>query len=264
MTAKDAPKTVERHTKSEGRMGFSVFLALLVHGILLFGIGVSQFEPSVQPAYITLELGLSGDSSTQQTAVTAPLTENLDSPAEAAKSLGKEKVSPETTVTKPTETTQRFKELNQTTTQQSERTFNSRDAVEAFAKFQASIDSQRPTSQGLSRTRELNSLSKFTAPETAYLNTWRRKCERIGRNNYPPGILEGELTMLVSILRDGSLASVKILRSSGQPKLDEAALATVRQAAPFQPFTVEMRKSYDRLEFTRTWQFSKQGTGVDY
>jgi len=144
-------------------MGFSVFLALLVHGILLFGIGVSRFEPNVQPAHITLELGLSGDSSTQQTAVTAPLSENLDSPAEAAKSLGKEKVSPETTVTKPTETTQRFKELSQTTTQQSEQTFNSRDAVEAFAKFQASIDSQRPTSQGLSRTRELNSFSKFTA-----------------------------------------------------------------------------------------------------
>jgi hypothetical protein len=25
-----------------------------------------------------------------------------------------------------------------------------------------------------------------------------------------------------------------------------------------------MRKSYDRLDFTRTWQFSKQGTGIDF
>ena len=137
-------------------------------------------------------------------------------------------------------------------------------AREPFAQFQANFDSQPQTTQGLSRTRELNSFSHFTAPETAYLNTWRRKCERIGRNNYPAGLLEGELTMLVSILRDGSLANVKILRSSGQPKLDAAALATVRQAAPFQPFTVEMRKNYDRLDFTRTWQFSKQGSSLDF
>lgn len=264
ITAKGAPAEVDRQANGEGRMGFSVFLALLVHGILLFGIGISQLEPKAQPSYITLELGLSGDSSTLQTAVTTPLNNKLDNSAETAKSLSKEKVSLETSVTKPTETSERFQELSETNSQQSDRTFNARDAVEAFAKFQASADSQRPTSQGLSRTRELSSFSKFTAPETAYLNTWRRKCERIGRNNYPPGILDGELTMLVSILRDGSLASVKILRSSGQPKLDEAALTTVRQAAPFQPFTVEMRKSYDRLDFTRTWQFSKQGTGIDF
>mgnify|MGYP001220891398 FL=1 len=245
-------------------MGFSVFLALLVHGILILGIGFSQLKPKAEPSYIRLELGLSGDSSTLHSARTKPLKDSLDRSTETERSLRKENVSPATTGKNLAETTQRFKELSESATQQSERTLNAREAVEAFANFQASIDSQRPTAQGLNRTRELNNFSKFTAPETTYLNTWRRKCERIGRNNYPSGLLEGELTMLVSILRDGSLASVKILRSSGQPKLDDAALATVRQAAPFQPFTVEMRKSYDRLDFTRTWQFSKRGTGIDF
>ena len=47
-------------------MGFSVFLALLIHCILLFGIGITQLEPNTQAAYVTLKLGLSGDSSTQQ------------------------------------------------------------------------------------------------------------------------------------------------------------------------------------------------------
>ena len=264
ITAKDSSPTVLRQSNGEGRMGFSVFLALLVHGILLLGIGISQLKPKVEPSYIRLELGLSGDSSTLQPALTEPLNDNSDRSTKTKKSLRKENVSSQTTVKNPEATSQRFREMSAIATQQSERTFITRDVVEAFAKFQANIDSQRPAAHGLNRSRELNSFSKFTAPEAAYLNTWRRKCERIGRNNYPAGILEGELTMLVSILRDGSLAGVTILRSSGKPKLDEAALATVRQAAPFQPFTVEMRKSYDRLDFTRTWKFSKQETGIDF
>ena len=105
-------------------------------------------------------------------------------------------------------------------------------------------------------------VSTKSAAEAAYLNMWRQKCERIGRANYPPGSLEGEVLMLVSILADGTLEEVRILQSSGHRALDQAALATVRQAAPFQPFNVEMRKGYDRLEFTRTWQFSKTGTGI--
>ena len=68
--------------------------------------------------------------------------------------------------------------------------------------------------------------------------------------------------MLVSILADGSLEEVRILKSSGHRQLDQAALATVRQAAPYQPFNVEMRKAYDRLEFTRTWQFTRYGAGT--
>ena len=63
-------------------------------------------------------------------------------------------------------------------------------------------------------------------------------------------------------LADGTLEEVRILKSSGHRELDRAALATVRQAAPYQPFNVEMRKSYDRLEFTRTWQFTKTGSAL--
>ena len=242
-------------------MGFSVFLALLIHCILLFGIGITQLEPNTQAAYVTLKLGLSGDSSTQQNTLESEGEDELQ--GEVVQRRSQEKATAQnpnqSVISEPDP-----KATRKETVEVRQQKANPRDVVEAFAKFQANFDSQPQTTQGLSRTRELNSFSHFTAPETAYLNTWRRKCERIGRNNYPAGLLEGELTMLVSILRDGSLANVKILRSSGQPKLDAAALATVRQAAPFQPFTVEMRKNYDRLDFTRTWQFSKQGSSLDF
>ncbi len=65
------------------------------------------------------------------------------------------------------------------------------------------------------------------------------------------------MLILVSILADGTLEEVRVLKTSGHDQLDKAALATIRQAAPFQPFNVEMRKAYDRLEFTRWWQFNR-------
>ncbi|MGB0998261.1 MAG: energy transducer TonB, partial [Pseudomonadales bacterium] len=92
----------------------------------------------------------------------------------------------------------------------------------------------------------------------------RRKCERIGRVNYPPGNIQGELVMRVSILSSGQLESVRIIRSSGSSLLDNAALETVKQASPYQPFSIEMRKAYDRLEFTRTWQYSKFGADINH
>jgi protein TonB len=116
------------------------------------------------------------------------------------------------------------------------------------------------------RTRRLDE-APLTTPttdaETAYLAMWRRKCERLGRLNYPPGNIQGELVMQVSIFSNGHLDYVRIAHSSGSSLLDQAALETVRQAAPYQPFSVEMRKAYDRLEFTRTWQYSKFGTDIN-
>ena len=92
---------------------------------------------------------------------------------------------------------------------------------------------------------------------------WRRKCERLGRVNYPQGNVQGELVMQVSIFSSGLLDYVRIVRSSGSSLLDQAALDTVRHAAPYQPFSTEMRKAYDRLEFTRTWQYSKFGADIN-
>ena len=88
---------------------------------------------------------------------------------------------------------------------------------------------------------------------------WRQKTERIGRANYPPGGLAGELLLLAVIHRDGNLEEVRVLESSGYAALDEAALRTVRLAAPYTHFPTEMRESYDRLEIVRRWRFEREG-----
>ena len=89
-------------------MGFSVFLALLVHGILLFGIGISQLEPNVQPAYVTLRAGFVwrfiNPAKLRLRRHSAKIRTALQ---RQRQSLEQEKVSPATTVTitrgKPTQ-----------------------------------------------------------------------------------------------------------------------------------------------------------------
>jgi len=93
----------------------------------------------------------------------------------------------------------------------------------------------------------------------AYLEAWRKKVERIGNLNYPDAAkrnkLHGDLLLHVAVRADGSVAQVRVLRSSGYKILDDAAVRIVRLAAPFAPFPEEIRKEVDILDITRTWQF---------
>jgi len=108
------------------------------------------------------------------------------------------------------------------------------------------------------RTKRLTTTSAKSTVEAAYLEMWRQKIERIGRANYPPGGLSGELLLLAAIRQDGVLEDVRILESSGHEALDEAALRTVRLSAPFSHFPAEMRMSYGRLGILRSWRFERR------
>ena len=99
-------------------------------------------------------------------------------------------------------------------------------------------------------------------PELAYyLDSWRRKVERVGNINYPSEArargLSGTLQLLVVIDPDGALKDVQVLASSGHPLLDDGAVRIVHLAAPFSPFTASMRARIDLLEIERTWRFRK-------
>jgi protein TonB len=92
-----------------------------------------------------------------------------------------------------------------------------------------------------------------------YLDGWRRRVERIGTANYPaqllgnPGV--GRPTLEVVIGGDGSLESIVVRRSSGDKSLDQAALKILRLAAPFEPLPESIRKNYDVLRFAYEWDF---------
>lgn len=128
-------------------------------------------------------------------------------------------------------------------------------SLEAKLDFQHQLDSKKP------RTKRLTSASTKSHSDAVYLANWRRKIESIGNLNYPKEAqqnqLYGSLRMMVSILPDGSVKEIRILHSSGNRVLDDAAVRIVQLAAPFQEFPIEMRKNTDILEIIRTWKFEK-------
>lgn len=93
-----------------------------------------------------------------------------------------------------------------------------------------------------------------------YIEDWRVKVERIGNLNYPSQARQqkifGKLQMTVSIRADGTLEGVEVTKSSGQRILDAAAVRIVKLAAPYPPFSAEIRRDTDVLSIVRTWSFT--------
>ncbi|TAN66923.1 MAG: energy transducer TonB [Methylobacter sp.] len=104
------------------------------------------------------------------------------------------------------------------------------------------------------------SAHKYIAAQ--YMKDWEDKVERTGNLNYPEVAAKknfsGTLTMDVGIKTDGSIYSIRINQSSGNPALDEAAKRIVRMSAPFAPLPSDLQKELDVLVITRVWKFSDE------
>ena len=94
-----------------------------------------------------------------------------------------------------------------------------------------------------------------------YLSGWRKKIERVGNLNYPDQArrdkLYGTVLLHVAVRANGSLEMVKVLRSSGKKILDDAAVRSVKLAAPYAAFPADIRADIDILDITRTFQFRR-------
>src|SRR5205085_2558693 len=92
-----------------------------------------------------------------------------------------------------------------------------------------------------------------------YLDAWRRKVERIGTINYPTAArgagTQASPVVEVGIAADGTLDRVVIRRTSGNPRLDQAALAILRLASPFDPSPPGLAAQSRVLRFAYEWQF---------
>ena len=92
-----------------------------------------------------------------------------------------------------------------------------------------------------------------------YLVSWRLKIERLGTMNFPqaawraPGTRNPDVE--VSILADGTLESATIVRSSGSAKLDQAVVDILKLASPFDPFPKELAEKHRVLRFKYGWEF---------
>lgn len=96
----------------------------------------------------------------------------------------------------------------------------------------------------------------------AYLDNWKRRVEAVGDEYFAElgGLegLSGSPILEVRIEASGQLSKVVIRKSSGSRVVDQAALDILRRAAPFDAFPDEVAIDYDRFLFTYKWLFSEQ------
>jgi len=135
-----------------------------------------------------------------------------------------------------------------------------------MAKLQPGIQRDRESLSKLPR-RKWISANTHEYEFAAYMQAWVAKVERVGNLNYPEEVrrqkLTGDLIMTVGINLDGSVESIDIQRSSGKPQLDQAATRIVRLAGPYSPLPDHIKASVDVLHITRTWQFSRNFSGLN-
>ena len=131
----------------------------------------------------------------------------------------------------------------------------------AMARLAAEIDrssrlyARRPT-------RKFVSASTREYAWARYLRDWVDRVERVGNLNYPNEArarrMEGVVVINVGIRRDGSMEAATIVRSSGVPLLDSAALRIARLAEPYPPLP-DTEEDPDILNVVRTWHFMPGG-----
>lgn len=129
-----------------------------------------------------------------------------------------------------------------------------------IAELSSELNKSRVDQALQTRIAYINSVNAHRFKAAAYEAAWQEKVERIGNLNYPDEArrknLSGSLILAVGIRQDGSIYSIKVRQSSGEPVLDDAAQRIVRLAAPYAAFPEELKREADVLVITRTWRFS--------
>ncbi|WP_395698834.1 energy transducer TonB [Aquabacterium sp.] len=94
-----------------------------------------------------------------------------------------------------------------------------------------------------------------------YYDLLRRKIEERGTRDFPEyrgRKLYGELTMNVTVDARGRVVDAEVVRGSGNRQLDKRAVAIVRAAAPYGPFSSAMRQQADQIVITSRFRFTRE------
>ncbi len=109
-----------------------------------------------------------------------------------------------------------------------------------------------------------NSLT-FDTKEFMYLGYMRQLKERIeGIWQYPTDAashgVQGDLYIKFTILKNGRLGGIELVRTSGREDLDNAAMRALKDAAPFWPLPEDWKK--DSISITGHFIYSISGTYI--
>ncbi len=94
-----------------------------------------------------------------------------------------------------------------------------------------------------------------------YYDTLRRRIEDRGTRDFPEQNgrkLYGELTLTVTVDAAGRVVESEIVRPSASRVLDQRAMAIVKAAGPFGPFTPAMQSRADQIVVTSRFRFTRE------
>ena len=96
----------------------------------------------------------------------------------------------------------------------------------------------------------------------AYLDSWKRRIEAVGAAYLPElgdlDNLSGSPTLLVQISENGDLINATVSKTSGSTILDLASVDIIQRASPFDEFPAEMANEYGTVAFEYKFLFTEQ------
>ncbi|MGA0805660.1 MAG: energy transducer TonB [Pseudohongiellaceae bacterium] len=276
---------------TQERFGFTLFMSICVHAVLILGVGFTiATQPRVSESLdITLATFQSEEAPDDADFLAQANQQGSGSEAEALAPATDTQARFSDTVIhdvsdflteRPTQTEQKRiiarasdsgaqSELTETptppvATPPDLRNLSPDQMTDAISSLQAQLDLHRQAYAKRPRRYTMTSASTKQDADVLYLDDWRKRIEVIGNLNYPQDAsaagIYGTLRLMVSLKPDGTVHDIRILRSSGERILDDAAVSIVKLAAPFEPFPLDMRSRVDILEIIRTWQFHRGDT----
>jgi len=278
---------IQPRISASDRLGFTLFLALTLHAIVVLGVGFTQSDHRNEQPLPSLDIILANSQNFDT-------VENPDFLAQVDQAGGgnaDDKAGPSAPVSAPTPVDQkglsdqdrpelRKQQLaisklyfltqsesdDSIARQKQQRSKDSNKAQESareqrqtkIARLQAEIRKMSIDYANRPKTITLTASTR-KAVEASYLASWVQKIEHTGNLNYPQEArlknLTGRLRMSVRLNANGEVLDMQITSSSGNQVLDEAARQILRMAQPFAPFSDELKDRADQIVIIRTWDF---------
>ena len=270
-----------RSLSDDQRFWSACGLAALLHLALLFGLRVA-IEPAAPPSLEVSLITIADGSSSLAARVLAPVTHagggaTRELRALPAHSTGVMQLAGNTQATDLRQQTPQSErggsaQLIASTSAGTPAPFDretqrsGQDAALSQARQETAGDAPRNSTfnqaaqtPGDGSLRLATGVSARAHKEALYRDSWCKQVERAGSANFPWSALTlgkpQSLMLSVTVRADGTVSRAQVLRSSGQPVLDKAALDILRTAAPFPAFPEHLRRETAELSFVYNWEF---------
>jgi protein TonB len=275
-----------------------MFLSACAHALLVLGVGftyltdandeatievtLAQYRSQIQPDdadFIAQENQTGSGSQDEATVPSSPFLSDLNDadinevrPAPEAQVLNETPEQPKLTTLTSINAEQVIAQQRNAPEQEEKQALSEQSSSEeislAIASLQAQLDLQQQAFARQPRKYTLSSASARKSHEASYLDLWRRRVEAVGNINYPVQARQqqvyGNVRMLIALNASGQISETRIIQSSGESLLDQAAVDIVNLAAPFEPFPEELKAEADILEIVRTFRFHEGNTLSSY